>query len=103
MASQFPDIPGKILIYHGNSDGSLDFGSQFAAGVRFTSLDVSDFNRDGILDLAVAADTVSIHFGNSDGTFGPPRTPLDLFPLRLGTGDFNNDGRPDLAVNGVRS
>jgi hypothetical protein len=63
---------------------------------------VADFNRDGILDLAVAnygSGTVSILLGNGDGSFS---TALNYLagpgPSWVAVGDLNRDGLPDLAV-----
>jgi hypothetical protein len=68
-----------------------------------------DFNRDGIPDLAVLWSnniyggpfSVTILFGNADGTFttGPTVQPAGLqsYPTMIG-GDFNGDGNADLAV-----
>jgi hypothetical protein len=65
-------------------------------------LSFADFNGDGKLDLisATAPDTLGVYLGNGDGTFQAPvvlaQAPAyaDLFIV----GDFNNDGRPDIAV-----
>jgi len=68
-----------------------------------------DFNGDGIPDLAVIWSnnqyggpfSVTILFGKGDGTFttGPTVQPagVQLYPKMIG-GDFNGDGRADLAV-----
>ena len=73
----------------------------------------SDFNNDGILDLAVTQQTVvpgvglrgflSIMLGNGDGTFQPSiDIPLPTSPVAFGYGiiarDFNGDGKMDVAV-----
>jgi FG-GAP-like repeat/IPT/TIG domain len=64
---------------------------------------VGDFNRDGRLDLMVAAFT-GVYFvpGNGDGTFGTPVF-IATDPTGVGTqivgGDFNGDGNLDLAVS----
>ena len=64
-----------------------------------------EFTGDGNLDLAVVnggSNTVSILLGNGDGTFQPATTLA--MPAGAGTiggivtGDFNGDGRTDLAI-----
>lgn len=112
-----------------NHDGKLDliFGSDDAVSVRIglgdntfakavnypargvSEIAVADFNGDGIPDLAVNGgfDTFAfpgqILLGNGDGTFrSGPTLPTGI--LFLVSGDFNNDGKQDLAVstaNGV--
>jgi FG-GAP-like repeat/Abnormal spindle-like microcephaly-assoc'd, ASPM-SPD-2-Hydin/Bacterial Ig-like domain (group 3) len=65
-----------------------------------------DFNGDGIPDLALAWSnsgpfSITILFGKGDGTFttGPTVQPAGVqsFPTMIG-GDFNGDGKSDLAV-----
>jgi hypothetical protein len=61
----------------------------------------------GKLDLAVAnslSNTICVFLGNGDGTFRcavhfPLLDSTDVQPLGLGVGDFNGDGRLDLAVS----
>jgi hypothetical protein len=57
----------------GNGDGTFQTAVSYAAGAVPSSVTVGDFNGDGILDLAVANDTVvgnvSVLLGNGDGTF----------------------------------
>jgi hypothetical protein len=57
---------------------------------------LADFNGDGKLDVASAALGVLL-LGNGDGNF---QLPLALGAIGGGTavGDFNSDGKPDLAV-----
>lgn len=101
---------GTVSILLGNGDGSFQTRVDYAAGPGAAGMAADDFNDDGKLDLAVAnANTpitfrdqglVSILLGNRDGTFQKhldTRT-QSLKPLDVATGDFNHDGKRDLAV-----
>jgi hypothetical protein len=81
----------------------------FSVGVTPQSVAVGDFNGDGILDVAVANPSmvqppvgpgnVSILLGRGDGTFQPAvNYPADQNPYFVAVGDFNHDGKLDLAV-----
>ena len=77
---------------------------QYAAGVGPLAVAVGDFNGDGKPDLAVSNNcaggcgTVSFLLGNGDGTFQPPVDYPVGSPAGLAVGDFNGDGKLDLAV-----
>lgn len=61
---------------------------------------VADLNHDKRLDLATAdygSSTVSVLFGNGDGTFQDPKSiGVGANPLSVQTADLNGDGNPDL-------
>jgi hypothetical protein len=64
----------------------------------------ADFNRDGKFDVVTAAGTVSVLLGNGDGTFAPPFDhAAGSLPTRVAIGDFNGDGRPDVAASNAGS
>jgi hypothetical protein len=68
---------------------------------------VTDFNGDGIQDLAVAnwgSNNVSVLLGNGDGSFQAALNfGADSYPYSAAVGDFNADGLPDLAVANIVS
>jgi hypothetical protein len=73
-------------------------------GVTANGVVTGDFNGDGRLDLAVLISDgltceLDIFLGNGGGTFtNPTVTALDGISGGIVVGDFNNDGKMDLAV-----
>ncbi|MEP7337579.1 MAG: FG-GAP-like repeat-containing protein [Acidobacteriota bacterium] len=73
-------------------------------GTNPTNFTFGDFDGDGIPDLVDInrnSNTASILTGNSDGTFNtPPKTTISTgtTPTAAIAGDFNKDGKLDLAV-----
>lgn len=99
-----------IGVFFGNGDGTFEKSGIYHAGASPRSVVASDFNADGNLDLAVANEVrgapgiISILLGNADGTFLPPVAYGAGFrPKAVGVGDFNGDGKLDLAVANLTS
>ena len=99
------DSTVSILLGNGNGTFTQATNSPISvAGASPTSVAMGDFNRDGILDVAVAIvgpNDVTILQGNGDGTFtkatGSP-VAVGLGPYSVAVGDFNGDGIPDLVT-----
>ena len=77
--------------------------SDFSTGFNPRRVATGDFNRDGVLDLAVAnLNTISILLGNGDGSFGSKTDfATDGGHFGLVAVDFNADGKPDLAATNM--
>ena len=93
-----------VSVLLGNGDGTFQNQVRYAAGAYPISIVAGDFNGDGRTDLAVANQgsgnsDVSVLLGNGDGTFqNQVRYAAGAYPISIVAGDFNGDGRTDLAV-----
>jgi hypothetical protein len=96
-----------VSVLLGTGTGSFGAQTTFAVGAGPQTLAVADFNADGIPDIAVACnagipgngDTVSVLLGTGTGTFGTQTAfAAGAGPYSVAVGDFNEDGKPDLAV-----
>lgn len=98
---------GNIVPFLGNGDGTFQqFQSPGAVPNPngYSPLAIADMNGDGTPDL-IALDTrysgsAAVLLGNGDGTFasalaGPP---TNVNPTAMAIGDFNGDGKPDVAI-----
>jgi uncharacterized protein (TIGR03437 family) len=108
----YSDLTGQITILQGLGNGFFDpvFQYQLAGGLSGlpAAIAIADFNGDGKPDLAVAVQNpgnapnlVLVFLGKGDGTLEAP-VPITLGSglsvSSLAVGDFNGDGKPDLAV-----
>src|SRR5438552_3797650 len=101
VANSSSDSVGVLL---GNGDGTFGSPQTFTFAGDPESIAIWDFNGDGKPDLAVANDdtagTVAVLLGSGGGNFQPAQT----FQVggsnseSVAAGDFNGDGRLDVAV-----
>lgn len=100
-----------VTILLGNGTGTFGSATNFAVGTSPSSIAAADLSGDGHVDLVVAntnSENVSVLLGTGTGSFAsatnyrsgnaaPALNPV--FPNFVVVGDFNGDGRPDLAVS----
>ena len=106
-------IPGTnnvtILLGDGLGGFTQPAGSPVGVGGSPQSVVVSDFNLDGKPDLATAnsgSNNVTILLGDGLGGFTQPAgSPIAVgnTPAALAVGDFNLDGKPDLAISRINA
>jgi hypothetical protein len=102
---------GNVGVLLGNGDGTFQPAKSYISGGNKTAaVGVSDLNGDGRADLVLANQcqasgscsdgSVSVLLGKGDGTFQPPQNfPSDgVFAFSVGAGDWNGDGKTDLAI-----
>jgi hypothetical protein len=102
------DSTESLYIFLGNGDGTFRLPTTYRLGVSPGQIAVGDFNGDGSLDIAVPGigfivqkNVISILMGNGNGTFQPPvEYQAALAPTQVALGDFDRDGKTDLAVVG---
>lgn len=74
----------------------------YPVGKNPTAVATSDFDGDGVTDIVttnIGNDSISILFGNGDGTFKEHKQmPVAKEPRAMALDDFNGDGRIDLAI-----
>src|SRR3981189_22013 len=101
-------VSGQIFTAAGQIPQFLNPVTYFVPGASMAAL--ADVNGDGILDIVTAngyatndlnpgGQGVSVLLGNGDGTFQAAQTAMaNGNPSFVAVGDFNNDGRADIAV-----
>ena len=93
-----------VSILLGNGDGTFAAATTYAVGTHPQSLVAGDFNGDGRADLVVAnsgSTNLTLALNNGNGTFETGNLPLGYNSYAaqvVVSGDFNKDGKLDLAV-----
>jgi hypothetical protein len=102
--------PSEYYVLLGHGDGTFEPPLRISGLSGMGRMITADFNGDGHADLAVAnhgnwshfsrfAPVVNVLLGRGDGRFGAPATyDVGASPVDIVAGDFDGDGRPDLAT-----
>ncbi len=100
--------PAGVTVLLGDGSGSFSSTQAFTAGTKPVALTIADLNQDNIPDVITtnsgrskdrSTQNLSILLGKNDGTLKPPKSiAVHGRPLNSVVGDFNGDGKRDIAV-----
>ena len=96
-----------LFVYINKGDGTFSPGVSYSLGVGVAVLTLGDINGDGKADVVVSisgdgttAGEELVFLGKGDGTFQAPKTSPGLgLTYYAVAGDFNGDGKVDLALS----
>jgi uncharacterized repeat protein (TIGR01451 family) len=99
-------VAGSVAVLLGKGDGTFQPPKVSTLTVSASQMAAGDFNSDKKADLVVSnvdastgSVTLEIMFSNGDGTFQSAKTvPSQAQSGNFLVADFNNDGKPDLAI-----
>ena len=91
---------GQVLFMLNNGNATFRYGDVYQMGWGTTKPIFADFDRDGVMDLAISVhspSSMAVLLGRGNGTFGSPAYyPTGTAPGADLTADFNGDGKLDL-------
>lgn len=100
----FPFFGSSLSVMMADGSGGFHAVVNYPVSAGCQSVTNGDFNRDGRLDIvtsSVPGKVVNVLLGNGDGTFQSAissNTGGNSQPRGIVVGDFNRDGKPDVAV-----
>jgi hypothetical protein len=109
-ASTVGGVGDSVAILTGNGDGTFSSApSGLQSLATITSINVGDFNGDGVPDLALTDEfgTLIVFVANGNGSYTSYDLPTSVsgfgIPMVCAVGDLNGDGRPDLVLGGYNN
>jgi hypothetical protein len=97
-------MESAVKVFRNDGAGQFTYLGAFPTGPSPAALALADVNGDGNLDVITAnsasgVGSVSVLLGNGNGTFGAAiNSAAGRDPSAVAVGDFDGDGKPDLAV-----
>jgi len=107
-------LADEVDVLLGNGDGTFQPAAAYPTTAQSTMLVLGDFTGSGNVDVlnlewansqGIVCNCVEVLPGNGDGTLGTPISttpvPYNISGGAIATGDFNNDGKLDVAISGA--
>ncbi len=94
----------RVSVLLGNGDGSFQPAVNYSTSLSTRSVTIADFDGDTVPDLMTAhpgSNALNLLRGNGDGTFRDAEVVslgAGVSPTAMTVGDFNRDGRTDVAT-----
>jgi hypothetical protein len=100
-------LSNDVYVMLGNGDGTFQPSVAYPTTGRPNEVSTGDFTGDGKIDImaltGVGCNCVEVLPGNGDGTFGAAvvtPVPYNIGGFGMASGDFDGDGKLDVAVSG---
>lgn len=110
IAASTDSLPGSVWLFRGNGNGTFQTPANYNRVMGASSIMAADFDRDGRPDVATThADVagsanVSVMLSNANGALqNAVDYTVGMVPLSVAAGDFNADGKMDLATANSQS
>src|SRR3954468_3299094 len=87
-----------LSLLRGTTAGTFGPASAFDVGHEITGVATGDFNANGVPDVAVSTIGDAVVLSGTGSSFGTPVHPSVNDPSSIAVGEFNGDGRQDLAL-----
>ncbi len=89
---------GAVVVLPGKGDGTFKTGVVYSIGTNVNAPLIANLDAGGLPDVAISSNGTSVLFGNGDTSLQTAAKVSAPFSTTEAAGDFNGDGKLDLAI-----